>query len=318
MSAFRNAAGSIGLGIALTIALFLGSYGCAPASRKVTAKNERQASAVTVSQQPQRPQYRYSVVMGGVYSTEELARARRTDSVVRDHYADFGTNPEFKRVQNDLLVYVSYRKRDRVYWTRARHRVKQGETILTAGAKMARARCANQLSLTPQKPTEKEGEPAEDVLAAPEEPQLQPPSNLLRVPDVVDADQFVPGLSLPEKSGMVQTPTGGAVQSTVNALPPAGAMPMNGGMIVPGFAPRAAQDQPSATAPASTPAATGNTSDSPGGGSTGSTHPVDVPSYPALIPPYAAVPEPDLSRVMWPLLAGGLVFFGIRKNARTR
>ena len=296
---------------AAVLFILLGSFACSRDHREAVKVISARPSE---ARQARRAQYPFSVVMGGVYSAEELSRARRIDRVVRDHYADFGENPEIKRIENDLLVYVSYRKRDRVYWTRAQHRVKRGETILTAGSKMARARCGNQLSLQPQKPTEAADEPAEDVLGTPEEPQLQLLSSL-RPPDIMDADLYMPGLALPDKPAA--TPNAATpIQSFVNS-PSAGAAPLNSGLLIPGFAGRAV-NPPSTTAPAST----GTTNDTTGGNSNGPVPPagppVVVPSYPPLIPPYIAVPEPDLSRVMWPILALGLVFLGIRKTAGTR
>src|SRR5882724_12171199 len=36
-----------------------------------------------------RPNYPYSVIRGGAYSSDELTYANQTDAVVRGHYADF-------------------------------------------------------------------------------------------------------------------------------------------------------------------------------------------------------------------------------------
>jgi hypothetical protein len=96
--------------------------------------------------------YRYSIVPGGVYSGEELEQARRIDPVVAAHYVDFGSEAEVRQLNSDAFVYVSYRKANRVYWSAQKHKIPKGEKILTDGKHMARTRCGNRLSLTPQKP----------------------------------------------------------------------------------------------------------------------------------------------------------------------
>ncbi len=111
--------------------------------------------------------YPNSVIPGGVYSGAELARARRIDPVVADHYQDFGNDAHVTRLQQDELVYVSYRKADKVLWTKKQHKVCKGEAVVVDGKNnMARSRCGNRLSKTPQLPTT-DNEPTEAMLNKP-------------------------------------------------------------------------------------------------------------------------------------------------------
>lgn len=114
--------------------------------------------------------YPFSVVPGGLYSAEELARSRRIDPVVARHYAGFGTNVAVQKTVRDTYMYVSYRKEDKVYWTKGKHRIRHGEYVISDGQNFARARCGNRLSAVPQEPVMNADEPADDRLDKPEAP----------------------------------------------------------------------------------------------------------------------------------------------------
>jgi hypothetical protein len=131
----------------------------------------------------ERKVYAFSVVPGGVYSSDELARSRRLDSVVAKHYAGFGDSIRVHKTVRDMFMYMSYRKEDHVYWTRTKHKVPSGDYVLTDGKAFARARCGNRLSVTPQQPVMNAGEPGEDRMDVPEPPgemylaDLKPPES---------------------------------------------------------------------------------------------------------------------------------------------
>lgn len=142
----------------------------------VTAKHagrppQRRRAVEEAESLAERPVYRYSVVRGGVYSAQEVARERRRDPVVGAHYAGIGPGLRAVRVESDFSAHVSYRVRNAVYWTRKRVRLRAGETVLTDGEQLIRARCGNRISMEPQEPT-REQEPAEGVL----EQALPPPA----------------------------------------------------------------------------------------------------------------------------------------------
>jgi hypothetical protein len=111
--------------------------------------------------------YPYSVIPGGVRDVADLHEHAARDYVVRRHFGGF----DYRRarlVRSDKAreVYLSYRIRDRVFWTRRKVRLLPAELLLTDGNITARARCGNQLSDT-AKPEVSDEEPAADVLDQP-------------------------------------------------------------------------------------------------------------------------------------------------------
>jgi PEP-CTERM motif len=111
--------------------------------------------------------YPYSVVPGGVKDPDDLRFKALRDWVVRRHYAhfDYG-HARLERVTEAREVYLSYRVRDSVFWTRRRIRLHLGELLLTDGKITARARCGNQISDN-AKPEVSDEEPDEDILDQP-------------------------------------------------------------------------------------------------------------------------------------------------------
>jgi hypothetical protein len=111
--------------------------------------------------------YPYSVIPGGVKDLDDLRYAALRDYVVRQHYAHFDfSRAHLVPASEAREVYLSYRIRDTVFWTRRRIRLHLGELLLTDGKITARARCGNQISDT-AKPEVSSEEPAEDVLDQP-------------------------------------------------------------------------------------------------------------------------------------------------------
>lgn len=111
--------------------------------------------------------YPYSVIPGGVKDSEDLRYAALRDYVVRRHYARFDfSHARLLRSTEAREVYLSYRIRDAVYWTRRKVRLHPGELLLTDGKITARARCGNQISDTIQPEVSGE-EPDADVMDQP-------------------------------------------------------------------------------------------------------------------------------------------------------
>jgi PEP-CTERM motif len=111
--------------------------------------------------------YPYSVVPGGVKDPDDLRNAAARDYVVRRHYAHFDySHARLVHATEARAVYLSYRIRDTVFWTRRKIRLHPGELLLTDGKITARARCGNQISDT-AKPEVSNEEPEEDVLDRP-------------------------------------------------------------------------------------------------------------------------------------------------------
>lgn len=164
----------------------------------VHANLSAMAARASRSAQPptqKRGVYPYSVVPGGVEGPDDLRRAAEHDAVVWQHYARFQyEHARLIRANEAREVYLSYRLRNRIFWTRRKFRLHLGELLLTDGKITARARCGNQVSESP-KPEVSEEEPAEDVLDRPvaelEPPPLPIRSSLLP-PSLPGADPVSP------------------------------------------------------------------------------------------------------------------------------
>ena len=142
--------------------------------------------------------YPYSVVPGGVKDPDSLREAAAHDRAVSRHYAHFDYGKaRLVRLSEPRAVYVSYRIRDTIFWTRKKILLRAGEPLLTDGKITLRAKCGNQLSETAQ-PEVSEEEPAEDVLDQPVVLEALGPSLPLRpalnLPDLPAGPPIAPPL----------------------------------------------------------------------------------------------------------------------------
>lgn len=128
-------------------------------------------SLLTGTASSDRPVYPYSVIPGGVESRAELKRAIECDAVAAAHYAGFDVaSAHVIRLASARKVYVSYRVGERIYWTRRRITLPKGETVLSDGTHLARARCGNRISETPG--PDLPDEPPQEVFDRPVRPAL--------------------------------------------------------------------------------------------------------------------------------------------------
>jgi len=150
--------------------------------------------------------YPYSVVPGGVKDGVALRELAVQDRAVARHFSHFDfQNARLEQLSAPREVYVSYRIRDTIFWTRKRIHLAAGEMLLTDGKIAARAKCGNQISDT-AKPEISDEEPDEDVMDQPVaalEP-LEPPLPMrpsLVGPDLPIGkpapDSFAGGFSFP-------------------------------------------------------------------------------------------------------------------------
>ena len=97
--------------------------------------------------------YPYSIVPGGLDSVSEFYS--RADQVARAHYGELRPI-RMVNLPRDQAFYVSFRKDQRIQWTRKRLMIPAGERLVELGGspnvRFARARCGNLLSDTPQAP----------------------------------------------------------------------------------------------------------------------------------------------------------------------
>lgn len=109
-----------------------------------------QFESTSFARGPNRPVYPYSVVPGGIQSLEELKQVMEHDPVISRQFQGF----DFERahavqVSERHAVYVSYRIGQKVYWTRRKIWLQRGETLITDGKIVARARCGNRVAKVP-------------------------------------------------------------------------------------------------------------------------------------------------------------------------
>ncbi len=217
-----------------------------------------------------RPNYPYSIIPGGAYSTAELKYADQEDEVVKEHYSDFDVK-KAKMVQltEDKYQYASYRKKNKVYWTKKKLRLPKGELLLTDGASYARARCGNRLSEKPQTPVSLQEPPLKALLLPPME--LGTPMELAEKPPLGELSA-IPPVNI-ERFQPVLPPTSIVISETGPLIPVGPSVPI----VPPAFPP----GSPPGTPPTKPP----------------STPPVP-PGIPPIIippgsPPISAVPEPS-------------------------
>jgi hypothetical protein len=130
------------------------------------------ALPATYSQKDIRPAvqrliYPYSVIPGGVYSDNELALNMDNDPVVAAHYADFNVSQaKIIHAPKAEFMYVSYRIKNKIFWTSKKVKILEGESLITDGKKVARARCGNMVSASTMTPVSLK-EPEDDVFEVP-------------------------------------------------------------------------------------------------------------------------------------------------------
>jgi hypothetical protein len=106
-----------------------------------------------IASRPSRPAYAYSVIPGGVESAEELRRISDHDPVVAQHFEGFDyQHAHLVTVSEKQLMYVAYRKGDKVYWARNKVALHPGETLISDGKIVARTRCGNRVAVAPLGP----------------------------------------------------------------------------------------------------------------------------------------------------------------------
>jgi hypothetical protein len=172
--------------------------------------------------------YPYSVVPGGVASADELREAAEHDPPVSEHYAGF----DYKRarlveVDQPKLVYLSYRRGDKILWTRKQASLHKGEKLLTDGHITARARCGNQVSVLPQANTS----PDEPTIA-----ELDRPDSLASGMERMFPSDFDSKL-LDLDPGMPLGPASSLPANWFAGGPPPGGfipLPIGGGVGIPG------------------------------------------------------------------------------------
>ena len=144
--------------------------------------------------------YPYSVVPGGVKNADALRAVAAHDAAVARHYSNFNfEKAHIERISAPREVYVSYRIRDTIFWTRKKILLPAGELLLTDGAIAARAKCGNQISEA-AKPDISDQEPDQDVMDQPVA-ALEPPTVPFPMRPQVALPELAAGQPIPDSYG---------------------------------------------------------------------------------------------------------------------
>jgi hypothetical protein len=174
--------------------------------------------------------YPYSVIPGGVRSRNDLTSSIRDDKVIAAHFADFDiSQARIVNVEETKFVHVSYRIRDKVYWTAKAIKLPKGETLITDGRNLARTRCGNRVSFTPQQPVYQQ-EPALETFDIPQLARLEIPELLnletgLQVQPVPRLEPYMP-VQPPKIVPYYYRPFFGLRRSSNEAVPEPGTLSM--------------------------------------------------------------------------------------------
>jgi PEP-CTERM motif-containing protein len=120
---------------------------------EIQVEKANYAEPWSMAARPGRPAYPFSVIPGGVESVEELRQIAEHDRVVARHFQGFDyQHAHLVKVSEKQAMYLAYRMGDKVYWTRKKVALHPGETLISDGKIVARARCGNRVAVAPLGP----------------------------------------------------------------------------------------------------------------------------------------------------------------------
>lgn len=138
--------------------------------------------------------YPYSVIPGGIRTLADLKLAIADDPVVAQAYQGFDfQHAHLVEVAQKQSMFVAYRVGQKVYWTRKKLALHQGETLVTDGRITARTRCGNRISAVPlntgspvEPPEEAFNQPYAAMIAAPAtDPMKSDPGLIPAIPATI-------------------------------------------------------------------------------------------------------------------------------------
>ena len=191
-----------------------------------------------------RPVYQHSVVPGGVFTRNEIIQAIAQDTVVAAHYDKVNTQAiQTRTVSEPRRVYMSYRRGDKVYWTKQPLPLHRGEKTLSDGSVEIRARCGNCISDVPMTPTsDQEPDAIEFDRLVGEQPGSTTLAEASADPTLLSSGSYgsptsvgglpigpsIGGATMPVPPGSIDTIGGGfAGPGLVGTLAPSGTVPQD-------------------------------------------------------------------------------------------
>jgi hypothetical protein len=271
-----------------------------PNHSPISAKSARAAQPQKNNSKDQRAVFKYSVVPGGVRSQAELAAAAKRDPIVRRHYQGIHLDDvKETHLDHDMQAYVSYRVKDKIYWTQRKLNLHKGELVLTDGKNMVRGRCGNRVSLTKviAPPGPEPSDPEFDVTEAHPPAVAAPPVAVASV-----GKGHAPGVApiLPAAVGSSVLPSAVASHSKLPYIIPAALV---GGAVGSLYAKNSGHHGNSFVPPVV------STPNNPA-------PPVTPPVIPPTTPPVTNAPEPSASVWLLALGFGWLFVWSRRKTSK--
>lgn len=99
-----------------------------------------------------RPRYPLSVIPGGVGTVAEFNMRVMQDPVLAARLACEGAHTE--TAPSDIVVFTTFRRGNKILWNRRPIAVKKGERLIVGCGRTVLMRCGNEISYTPQEPSE--------------------------------------------------------------------------------------------------------------------------------------------------------------------
>src|SRR5262249_41011193 len=96
----------------------------------------------------------FPVIPGGVSSAKDFCARAEANPVLKKYIAGFNCTVAYETtLASDITVFMTFRKGDRILWSRHGILVHKGERLITDGTRSFLVRCANEIQFTPQTPT---------------------------------------------------------------------------------------------------------------------------------------------------------------------
>lgn len=165
----------------------------------VSSQSNTSVATHTVRTEP-RLRYRLSVIPGGVATAEEFKMRIAQDPVLKNRFAGCADFVE-STATDDLVVFTTFRRGNEIKWNRRPIAVKRGEKLLIGCHKTILSRCGNEISWTPQNPSE-------DL----------PPGTL---ENPINSPQAPPIVATPQESAPPYFQPGGPIETTEGGGPSA-------------------------------------------------------------------------------------------------
>jgi len=141
----------------------------------------------------------YALLRGGFSSVDEFFERVHDDPVLHTFYGDCADrNASMHALPEDITVFSTFRKGDKIKWAQKPLLLKKGEYVMTFCGSTVLARCGNLISVSPM-------QPSEDVAPA----ILEEPSEPVEAPLTLVASAAAPAAATPAPAAVLPAATAG-------------------------------------------------------------------------------------------------------------